>query len=219
MAHPSDVFVWQAGFDAWKKVSQVEELLPPPLAISSPPSERQLQSVLPLRTDELGRSAMSQTAAGAKDGLQAIGGFLLVGGVGIGFVTLLMMLFYGAAWASEQFLPYVILAAQWAIVICIVILAPLAVFRRARIVSAFGFFTSSYLFGTCLWMMGLLSAYFYWGPKSIIIGMCLFGVGVVPVAILASFFNSDWSAIAMMLTGVALTCGTRMLALWMFEKG
>ncbi|MCP3478028.1 hypothetical protein NLM33_49170 (plasmid) [Bradyrhizobium sp. CCGUVB1N3] len=65
--------------------------------------------------------------------------------------------------------------------------------------------------------MGLLSAYFYWGLKSIIIGMCLFGVGVVPVALLASLFNSDWSAIGMMLTGIALTYGARMLAFWMFE--
>ncbi|QHP70445.1 hypothetical protein EI171_26040 [Bradyrhizobium sp. LCT2] len=216
MARPGDVFVWQAGFDAWKKVSQVEELLPPLAAIPPPPPE--LQPGLALSADDSGGGGVTKTATRAKDALQAIGGYMLVMAVGIGFVTLLMMLFYGATWASENLLRYVSLAAQWAIVTCIVILAPLAVFRRTRIISAFGFFSSSYIFGTCLWMMGLLSAYFYWGLKSIIIGMCLFGVGVVPVALLASLFNSDWTAIAMMLTGVALTYGTRMLALWMFEK-
>ncbi|WP_316189869.1 MULTISPECIES: DUF4339 domain-containing protein [unclassified Bradyrhizobium] len=217
MARPSDVFVWQAGFDAWKKVSQVEELLPPPPAAPLPPPELQLRSALPLSAVEPSRGAATRTATRAKGTLQAIGGVLLAGGIGIGLVALSMMLFYGATWASEHLLRYAILAAQCAIVICIVILAPLAMFRRTRIISAVGFFSSSYIFGICLWMMGLLSAYFYWGLKSIIIGMCLFGVGVVPVALLASLFNSDWSAIGMMLTGVVLTYGARMLAFWMFE--
>ncbi|BAR55562.1 hypothetical protein NK6_2381 [Bradyrhizobium diazoefficiens] len=35
---------------------------------------------------------------------------------------------------------------------------------------------------------------------------------------MASLFNSDWTTIAMILTGVALTYGTRVLPLWMFEK-
>lgn len=216
MARPGDVFVWQAGFDTWKKVSQVEELLPP-LPSIPPLQPRQLQPVLSLSTDGPSRGVAMIPASRAKEALQAIGAFLLAAGIGIGVVTLAMMLFYGAAWASEHLLRYVILAAQWAIVICVVILAPLAVFRRTRIISAVGFFSSSYVFGTCLWMMGLLSAYFYWGLKSIIIGMCLFGVGVVPVALLASLFNSDWSAIWLMLTGVVLTYTTRMFALWMFE--
>lgn len=142
---------------------------------------------------------------------------MLVAAIGIGSVTLILMLFYGAAWASEHLLPYVSLAAQWAIVVCMVVLAPLSAFRKTRAISAFGFFSSSYIFGTCLWMIGLPTAYFYWGLKSIIIGMCLFGVGVVPVALLASLFNSDWTAFSMMLVGVALTYGTRMLALVMFE--
>ena len=217
MARPGDVFVWQAGFETWKKVSQVEELLPPPPAIPPALPTRTLQPVLPLSTDQSSRDATTTIATRANEALRAIGGVLLAGGIGIGFVTLLMMLLYGATWASEHLLRYVSLAAQWAIVICIVILAPLAVFRRTRIISAFGFFSSSYIFGTCLWMMGLLSAYFYWGLKSIIIGICMFGVGVVPVALLASLFNSDWSAIGMMLTGVVLTYGSRMLAFWMFE--
>ncbi|MCP3478029.1 DUF4339 domain-containing protein (plasmid) [Bradyrhizobium sp. CCGUVB1N3] len=149
MARPGDVFVWQAGFDAWKKVSQVEELLPPPPAVPLPPPELELRPVLPLSADEPSRGAATRTATRAKETLQAIGGVLLAGGIGIGLVALTMMVFYGATWASEHLLRYAILAAQWAIVISIVILAPLAVFRRTRIISAVGFFSTSYIFGTC----------------------------------------------------------------------
>ncbi|MBK3665052.1 DUF4339 domain-containing protein [Bradyrhizobium diazoefficiens] len=220
MARPGEVFVWCAGFDAWKRAAEVEQLFPPPKVAQPLPPVPQVQSELTRAAARQhdAKSARAANTAWAKETLQGIGAFLLMLAIGIGSVTLLMMLLYGATWASENLLHYVSLAAQWAIVVCIVILAPLSAFRKTRVVSAIGFFSSSYIFGTCLWMIGLLTAYFYWGLKSIIIGMCMFGVGLVPVALLASLFNSDWTALSMMLIGVVLTYGARMLAFWMFEN-
>ncbi|MGN8547106.1 DUF4339 domain-containing protein [Bradyrhizobium sp. 13971] len=220
MARPGDVFVWCAGFEAWKRASEVAQLHLYAVPKPSPPPVSALQGELIVpRTEQIAdpMTPRAKEAGWAKEMLQGIGAFLLVAAISVGGVTLLMMLFYGAAWASDRLLPYVILAAEWAIAICVVILAPLSAFRKTRIVSAFGFFAASYIFGTCLWMIGLLTAYFYWGLKSIIIGMCLFGAGVVPVALLASLFNGDWSAFWMMLAGAALTYGARMLAFWIFE--
>ncbi|MFT4115933.1 DUF4339 domain-containing protein [Bradyrhizobium sp.] len=54
MPRPGDVFVWQAGFDTWKKVSQVEELLPPPPVLPLLPWELQLRPVLPLSAVSVG---------------------------------------------------------------------------------------------------------------------------------------------------------------------
>lgn len=207
MARPGEVFVWCVGFDSWKRAAEVEHLFPPPKVAQPLPPVPQVQSesTRAAAGQHDAKGARAANTAWAKETLQGTGAFLLVLAIGIGSVTLIMMLFYGAAWASEHLLRYVSLAAQWAIVVCVVLLAPLSAFRKTRVVSAFGFFSSSYIFGTCLWMIGLLTAYFYWGLKSIIIGMCMFGVGVVPVAL--------WTALSMMLIGVVLTYGP---ACWHF---
>ena len=122
---------------------------------------------------------------------------------------------YGAVWVSERIFEYVIVAAWIAFAVCIFILLPLSVFRKTRIVATFGFMACSYAFGLCTWILGLLTAYFYWGLGGIIIGLIFGGVGVVPIGILAAIFHTDWQAVVTLILGLVLTFGARALAVWL----
>jgi hypothetical protein len=98
---------------------------------------------------------------------------------------------------------------------CIVILTPLSFFRKTRKIAAFGFTACSYIFGFCTWVLGLLTAYFYWSIMGIIIGFFFAGVGVVPIGILAALFNADWYAVVVPFDGMVFTFGARGIALWL----
>ena len=122
---------------------------------------------------------------------------------------------YGAAWASATLVPYLSYATNIAVAVCIFVLAPLALFRRTRDFASTGFLLSSYVFGLCLWMLGFLFTYSKFGAVGVFIGLCLFGIGVVPVGMFAVALEGEWFILGMLLFGAVLTYGTRMLAIWL----
>ena len=143
-------------------------------------------------------------------------GFALLGiAVIVGLATLAAALVYGAVWVSEQLVEYVIAAVWLALANCIVVLAPLALFRGTRIAAVVGFMICSCVFGTCTWILALLTAYLYWGLAAIVIGLLLGGVGVVPIGMLAALFNADWYGVIGATIGLVLAYGTRAIALWL----
>lgn len=79
--------------------------------------------------------------------------------------------------------------AELAIAVCFVVLAPLSLFRRTRGISALGYLVASYLFGVNLFIFGIIVTLSEWGVVALVIGLFLAGVGVVPVALLASIFH------------------------------
>ena len=73
--------------------------------------------------------------------------------------------------------------------VIIVILLPLAIFKRTRRFSGTIIFYASYLFGLTTWFLGAAITLSTWGWLALIIGFFLAGVGVVPIGILASFIT------------------------------
>jgi hypothetical protein len=100
----------------------------------------------------------------------------------------------------------------------VLILLPLAVFRRTRKVAGLGLYGSSWLFGLNLWLASALFTYIYWGWPALIFGLFVMGVGVFPIAVVATLWYSDWHTLGALAQWVALTFGVRFLAVWIMSK-
>lgn len=104
-----------------------------------------------------------------------------------------------------------LLPISWlAVVVVIVVLLPLAIFKKTRGASGIGIFFASYLFGATTWFLGATITFVTWGWIGLLIGLVIAGVGVVPIGILAAFISLKeptlgFSIIAM----AAITFGSR----------
>jgi hypothetical protein len=146
------------------------------------------------------------------------------GAIGFGIVVLAgMVLFFvlilkGMAWATAAIYPTLYLAFQITLGITLVVLIPLAAFRRTRAFSATAILIASYVFGATLWCYGFLITLATWGWLAVILGLFILGVGVVPIAVLASMLEGNWDVVAQFVALIAATFGARYFALWLESK-
>jgi len=73
----------------------------------------------------------------------------------------------------------------------ILILVPMSFFRSTRAKAGTGMFYFSWLLGATTWFLSCAITFATWGWVGLIIGLLLFGAGVVPIAILASFISLE----------------------------
>jgi hypothetical protein len=78
----------------------------------------------------------------------------------------------------------------------IVLLLPLASFRKTRIVPAYGLYVASFVFGVCGRVSGFMVTYEIWGGVGMFIGLMLGIVGIVPLGIVAASWHSEWVIVA-----------------------
>jgi hypothetical protein len=83
----------------------------------------------------------------------------------------------------------------------ILIALPLSFIKKYRGNIAFVFLGSSFIFGITMWLIGFYVTYYLWGIAWVIIGTLFLGVGVVPLALLASLFNGEWGYLFTLLSG------------------
>jgi len=140
-----------------------------------------------------------------------IGGFILILFLGI-------LMIKGAVWVGEYALQWLINFSWIVLAINLFILLPLALFKKTGVVGGIGMFISSYVFGLTLWFLGLLLTYFTWGFTGVFIGLMLGGVGVIPVAMLASIVNGDFLTLLVLVILTALTFGTRFFGLYLVDR-
>jgi TPR repeat protein len=86
-------------------------------------------------------------------------------------------------WVYNILLP----VSEFAFLIVLFVLCPMALFKRTRHTAAKWILLSSYLFGLTTWCLGGLLTFASWGLVGLIIGLVLFGLGVVPMGILGAF--------------------------------
>lgn len=150
---------------------------------------------------------------GLKDKLSEMGS----SGLGIIFFLALCSLpavfLLGAEWLGEKLLPFLLPLSMITLAICILILLPLAIFRATRPLAGNGFFIGSYVFGVTGWFMGLLLTLTLWGGVAALFGLFFFGIGVVPIAMLATLFNGMWLELGLLILAIVLTFGCRILGL------
>ena len=101
-------------------------------------------------------------------------------------------------------------------VVVILVLCPLAFFHRTRQFAGTSMFFVSWLFGITTWFLGATITFATWGWVGLLIGLFLFGVGVVPVGVLAAFFSLDSISMTLSLivmSGITYACRVGGLAI------
>ena len=78
-----------------------------------------------------------------------------------------------------------------------------------------GFVISSFAFGTLLFAFSCIVVVQIWGYFGLFAGLFFAGVGVVPVAFLATLFHGEWSLFWNTVVGTILTFGTRFLGIYL----
>ncbi len=83
-----------------------------------------------------------------------------------------------------------LLPISWvALAITILVLIPMALFKRTRAQAGIGLFIASWLFGITTWTLGATITFATYGWIIFLIGFFTMGVGVVPIAIFAAFIS------------------------------
>lgn len=153
-----------------------------------------------------------------KDTLKSVGSFILGICIFVGVIFLAMMFVKGGVWLSEWIYPWLVVITAIALLVIILVLLPLAIFRRTRAFAGGGIYIASFVFGLTLWVWSLLTSYTLWGIGGVVVGLFLAGVGVVPIAILASLFHGLWSMVGELLLVTAITFGTRFFGIYLMTK-
>ncbi len=128
------------------------------------------------------------------------------------------LFFSGVAYVSAIIMPWLLIAAWITFGILLIVFLPLSFFRRSRRVSCTAFITGSYMFGICGWLLGFLTTYTVWGFWALIVGLFLFGIGVVPIGIAAAAFHGVWDTVWELLLLVVLTFAARGYAVYLANR-
>ena len=144
-----------------------------------------------------------------KEIMAGLGGFLIMGVFLLVGITISVVFFLGAAWASSKLLPWFSLLTWIAFALVVFVILPLAIPRATRGFSSLALFIASYIFGATLWMEGLLLTLSIWGLVAVFIGLAFAGVGVVPIAMLATLIKGMWGPLIELVLLTIMTFGSR----------
>ena len=136
----------------------------------------------------------------------------------LALLALTALFIEGTVWVGEKILPWLMLLSSMALAFDILIVLPLAFVPRTRPWAGLGFFISSYVFGLCGWFMGLLLTWMLWGGCAVAVGLFAIGIGVVPIAMLATLFSGMWLHLGLLILVVILTYGLRVLGETLMEE-
>lgn len=151
-----------------------------------------------------------------KTGSLIQGGFAIAGMLAMWAIGIALVVFVGKH--LEVIYTWSLNIAELALLICIVVLGPLGLFRKTRAISGTGYFIASYVFGVNLFISGVIIVMESWGIVAVIIGLVFAGVGVVPVAFLASIVRRDWAAFWQLVFALFFTWGTRAFGIYLGAK-
>ena len=150
--------------------------------------------------------------------LKSIGIFLIGIGIFVGLIFLVMFFIKGGVWLSVTVLPWLYLVMWVVFALDILIILPLGIFKKTKGASAIGLVVSSYVYGLTLWFWALLLTYVIWGAVAVFIGLFIAGVGVVPIAMLATGINGQWAITGQIILLLVLTFGSRKLGYYLAER-
>lgn len=92
---------------------------------------------------------------------------------------------------SAQMYVSMVPTLQIAVLVTLFVLLPMAVFRRTRGAAGTSIFVVSYIMGITAWFLGATLTFASFGWVGLIIGLLVFGIGVVPLGIIGGFFWLD----------------------------
>ena len=153
-----------------------------------------------------------------KDKLKLVGIYILGVCIFVGVIFVGVMFVKGSVWLGARVYPWLLLIATLAFWVTLLIFLPLALFRRTRFFAGMSTYFASFVFGLTLWFWAILLSYSIWGIAGIVVGLFLGGIGVVPIAMLASLFNGLWSTLGQLVLLTAITLSCRFFGIFIAEK-
>lgn len=149
------------------------------------------------------------------------GGILIIGifvGIFIGLILLVSLFLKGILWLSELLYPWLVLISGITFFIAILILLPLGIFKKTRVISGIGLMYAGFVLGITTWVWSFLLAYLFWGFWGLFIGLLLGGVGVIPVAMFATLFNGEWGALVQLVLLVTFAIGFKIFGAYIATR-
>ena len=130
------------------------------------------------------------------------------------FLLLPFVILKGAATVGARAYPFISTVAVLVTLIGIPVLLLLAALPPTRGVAGHGFVITSYIYGLALWLWSFFYVLSVWGWFAVIVGLFMAGVGVVPIAMLASAIHGEWSIPLQLVIGIVMTFGCRLVGVW-----
>ncbi len=152
------------------------------------------------------------------DFLKSMGGFIIGISVFLGIIFLTIFFIKGGVWLGAKVLPWLSIVMWFVFALDILIILPLGIFKKTKGASAIGLVVSSYIYGLTLWFWALLLTYIIWGAVAVFSGLFIAGVGVVPIAMLATAINGEWAITGQIVLLLVLTFGSRMLGFYFAQR-
>ena len=130
-----------------------------------------------------------------QNSLNSIGCFIVSAAAVVGCFLVFGLFISGGAWFADKILPALFIFAVGVFIFNIAVCIPMAFFRRTKEFSGKAFFLSSYFYGALLWLGCLVITFKLWGWFGIVIGLILLGIGLVPIAIIATIIAGLWGIV------------------------
>lgn len=137
--------------------------------------------------------------------LKAIGGFGIAILFPLALVLIAVLLIQGGVWLSAALYPWLLTISGITLLVTVFVLLPNAFFSSTPTFAGTGLKFASYVFGATLWVWSLLLTYTLWGGLGLFIGLFMAGLGIVPLAILATLFNAMWSQLGQLVLLLIMT--------------
>jgi len=148
------------------------------------------------------------------DFLKSIGWFIMGIAMLLGIIFLAVFFIKGGVWLSAKVIPWLFPINGLVFALNILIILPLGIFKKTRHASGIGLVVSSPVYWLTLWVWALLLTNAIWGQAAVFIGLFIAGVGVVPIAMLATAMIGEWLITGQLILLLVLAFGSQMLGFY-----
>jgi hypothetical protein len=142
------------------------------------------------------------------EGISALTGLLMYPFGLLGFVAVLLAIFKGGKWLLDNVYPIASAVLLSLTVLGIVLGLVLLIPKKTRNYGAFSLIGSSFALFFTTWLWSLIMAKIFAGTIWLIVGLILGGIGVIPIALIATLIQGETSValgiVAMITVGFVL---------------
>jgi hypothetical protein len=142
---------------------------------------------------------------------------LALGGlITCGLVALIYL--FGIAGLFKHIFQILMIFTLVALILCIFVFVPMGLTENRRVPAIYGLVSSSYLFAATTLLMCAVVTMEYLGFGGVVIGLLLGIVGLIPLGLLVTALNSDWSSTAVIIFSIIITVASRQLGFGFAES-
>ena len=122
------------------------------------------------------------------------------------FFLIIDLLIIGTANITTRLLPYIFYAGYLCLIIDIAVLLPMAYFKRTQYLAGYGLKASANAFAFLALLFSFIATYQIWDTTGVVVGILLLGLGIIPVAMLATIIHSEWHQLGIIVGVLLFAC-------------